>query len=148
MVEASGGLTESGAVTAPTDTGVVVPEPVIEIQSGLSTDFTCNQKECIINLNGEASFASGSKMTDYTCSWSFSGVASVSTTETCNPSYVHYLPGMYEVSFRITSKIDPSRYREKNMQIRNIYTPLISGTASGAGSAQNNIPPRAVIIPQ
>ncbi|MDD2486760.1 MAG: lamin tail domain-containing protein [Candidatus Gracilibacteria bacterium] len=102
-----------------------IPDPIIEIQSGLDSELSCNKEDCSVNFNGEGSF-SGISESGYLCSWNFPGADySSGITDSCNPGYIHYPPGSYSVTLRISDKHDISNFKEKTIMIRNIFTKTV-----------------------
>ncbi|EKE26902.1 MAG: hypothetical protein ACD_4C00126G0003, partial [uncultured bacterium (gcode 4)] len=103
-----------------------IPDPIIEIQSWLDLENTCNKEDCAVNFNGLNSFSWVSE-SDFLCKWTFPWAAgsSLENTETCNPWYVHYFPWSYSVSLKISDKSDSTNFKEKTIIIKNIYTKII-----------------------
>jgi hypothetical protein len=60
-------------------------------------------------------------MSDFSCLWSFSGAKVTPSVDSCNPWYIHYLPGNHEIHFRITSKQNSQIFKEKTLLIKNTY---------------------------
>ncbi len=131
-----------------TNTGIIIPEPKITIQSGIDVSGKCTQSACSVNVTGEESF-SGLRISDYVCQWSFSGATELSNTDSCNPSYAKYGYGNFSISLKIFAKTDSSVFKQTTFSFSN-PVPVMS---SGWGGTPSNIVrtpirPVAKITPQ
>ncbi|EKD66549.1 MAG: thermonuclease precursor (tnase) (micrococcal nuclease) [uncultured bacterium (gcode 4)] len=94
-----------------------VPNPVITVQSGLSSSLTCSSSDCSVNFTGENSFSWNES--SFTCLWDFG--FNTGEENDCNPSYVHFLSGNYTILFRIIDKWNSANYKETSINISNLY---------------------------
>jgi hypothetical protein len=105
----------------------ILPEIILEIQSGLDYSGTwniymCQKEECKINLDVTESFTGILIENDYECDWDFSSwIFTVSNTETkCNPWYVNYWSWIHEVSIKVIEKDNIENFISKVFYIHNI----------------------------
>ena len=102
-----------------------IPNPVIEIQSGLNyltwAIWQCKNEECKINLTAEPSFTGGFIESDYNCLWSFSwGVFKTEGTENkCNPWYINYWTWVFNISLKVFEKENNDNFKLENIVINN-----------------------------
>ncbi|MDD3646117.1 MAG: thermonuclease family protein [Candidatus Gracilibacteria bacterium] len=122
-----------------------IPKPIIEVQSGLNyltgTIWQCKNEICKINLNGESSFTGGFIESDFECLWSFSGGSFITqgTESKCNPGYVDYGTGEYEVGFKIYEKGNLENFKEAFIEIQNqtsSLAPLLKSEGNSTGSGE------------
>jgi len=128
---------------------IIIPKPIITIQSGLVTTdivdkFKCKDLNCSINLTAADSFSWTYLEKDYSCLWDFWSwtFSSEDTINKCNPSYVKYWTWNFSINLKIISKNDNTKILEKTIFIENIEsikksTP--SSTSSSSSSSSQNI---------
>lgn len=105
---------------------IILPIIILEVQSGLDYSgtwniYTCQKEECKINLDVTESFTWIFLEKKYECNWDFwSGVFSSSNTDKkCNPWYVNYWTGIYEVSIKVIEKDNFENFISKIFYIHN-----------------------------
>nr|MDD3720266.1 thermonuclease family protein [Candidatus Gracilibacteria bacterium] len=94
----------------------LIPQKEIILQSGASKDiygnFICYDEKCKINLQYENS-------SNENCIWNFAGGEyKENYTSTCNPGYIYYLPGNYEVSLKIYRNGNLAEEKKVNIENR------------------------------
>lgn len=127
---------------------IEIPEPIITIQSWLNSSLVCNSIDCIVNYTWVDSFSSLPE-SNYSCLWDFWWWIHTAWNEMkCNPGYVHYQAWNYTIKFRIIDKTNSANYKEKIINISNIYSPSWGRTSSQITQENTIIFPKAVLTLQ
>lgn len=105
---------------------VEVPQPIIEIQSGLENSwevFSCKNADCKVNLTLESSFTSESPENLFSCEWDFGwGVFETQDTDKkCNPWFVQFWGGNFQVTAKIYEKNNWENYQIQTLSIQNNF---------------------------
>lgn len=98
---------------------LIIPEPIITIQSWLDDNNFCKNKDCSVNLTAEDSFFwnNNSKIA---CYWDFGWwIYTFWTENKCNPGYVRYQLGIYFIKLKIFEAWNSNNYKEKILKIIN-----------------------------
>jgi len=121
-------ITNSGV----TDSGtweliLEVPSPIIDIQSGLEYSgnweiWNCKKEDCKMNLTAVNTFTWDLIESDYKCLWDFWwGMFTTSNTDKkCNPWYVTYGTGSFEVILKIYEKWNESSFTYSQITVHNV----------------------------
>jgi hypothetical protein len=121
-------LPSSDIASWSTLTGAIIfPEIIPILQSPTNATlsgeiFTCNDRECRINLTLEPLFSSGISMGNFLCSFGTGGLLTVDTH--CNPN-TYYFSASGNLDVAIKSKINPTEKISKSYQIIYLPGPMI-----------------------
>ncbi|QFR39658.1 PKD domain-containing protein [Candidatus Gracilibacteria bacterium 28_42_T64] len=131
-VEGNTGVIDTGSGLI-VSTGSIgeVPDLVLDIQSGLEYSGTgniwnCKKEECKINLDLSLTFTGSFQEKNYTCIWNFGGgtYKTQNTSEKCNPGYVNYSTGTFEIEYKIYEKENDKILKKSTIIIQNIWSQI------------------------
>ncbi|EKE27445.1 MAG: hypothetical protein ACD_3C00206G0007 [uncultured bacterium (gcode 4)] len=114
---------------------IVVPTPIISIQSWLDSENVCNKAECSVNFNWKTSFEGNESK--YVCLWDFWWWVFAEWNQlSCNPNYIKYRPWTYLIILRISEKWNENNYKEKYFKLKNNY--IFWNPVASAGETVNS----------
>lgn len=99
---------------------IIVPEPNIEVQSGVEWDgekYVCTSSGCKVNLTVENSFSEEFPSSLFVCQWDFGSGSfeTVGTDTKCNPWFVTFPYGVHDVSIQISEKGNEENKTQKTL---------------------------------
>ncbi|MDD4151374.1 MAG: lamin tail domain-containing protein, partial [Candidatus Gracilibacteria bacterium] len=104
----------SSTSSSQTSSIISINNPKIIIQSGLDENHNCNKSDCSINLDYET------QNSKEACLWTFSGGEYEQETKyKCNPGYVKYPLGNFQVKLKVYELGNESNYKETFLDFTN-----------------------------
>lgn len=91
-----------------------LPDPIIEVQSGLDETNTCKNQDCKVNL------LYTTKSSKEACVWDFWLGYTTWEEQKCNPSYVSYPKWDFTITLKIFEKWNESNLKTNSLHISNI----------------------------
>lgn len=100
---------------------LIIPEPIISVQSGFWDDLMCHKTDCSVNVTWEKSFQNYSNP-KLACLWDFGGWSYAEWTQNkCNPWYVHYWVGNYVIKLKIFEAWNENNFKESIFKFSNYW---------------------------